>query len=114
MLVTVLSPAAIRIRGVLRTCSGGTEFAGALDGAIDRRSADGSASAAVACWPALDARAVQGADQGHQLRGLAGSAHAAARALAGRWRRNPLLSHDTETKVCVTPRPRRYCRRPDL
>jgi len=46
----------------------------------------------MACWPALDARAVQDAGQGHQLRGLAGSAHAAARALA-RWRRNPLLSH---------------------
>jgi len=31
----------------------------------------------------------QGAGQSHQLRGVAGSAHAAARALA-RWRRNPL------------------------
>ena len=37
--VTVLSPAPIR--GVLRPCSGGTRFAGALDSAIDRRSADG-------------------------------------------------------------------------
>jgi len=68
--VTVLSPAAIRIRRVLRTCSGGTEFAGALDGAIDGRSVDGSASTAVACWPALDARALQGAGLSHQVRGL--------------------------------------------
>ena len=35
VLVTVLSPAAIR--RVLRLCSGGTGFAGALDGAVDRR-----------------------------------------------------------------------------
>lgn len=33
MLITVLSPAAIGIRGILRTCSDGTELAGALDGA---------------------------------------------------------------------------------
>jgi len=39
VLVTVLSPAPIG--RVLRPCSGGTRFAGALDSAIDRRSADG-------------------------------------------------------------------------
>ena len=39
VLVTVLSPAPIR--GVLRPCSGGIGFAGALDSAIGRRSADG-------------------------------------------------------------------------
>ena len=39
VLVTVLSPAPIR--RVLRPCSGGIGFAGALDSAIDRRSADG-------------------------------------------------------------------------
>ena len=39
VLVTVLSAAPIR--RVLRPCSGGTRFAGALDSAIDRRSADG-------------------------------------------------------------------------
>jgi len=39
VLVTVLSPAPIG--SVLRRCSGGTRFAGALDSAIDRRSANG-------------------------------------------------------------------------
>ena len=39
VLVTVLSQAPIG--RVLRPCSGGTRFAGALDSAIDRRSADG-------------------------------------------------------------------------
>src|SRR5450759_3621517 len=39
VLATVLSPASIR--RVLRPGSGGIRFAGALDSAIDRRSADG-------------------------------------------------------------------------
>jgi hypothetical protein len=42
VLATVLSPAPIR--SVLRPCSGGTTFAGALDSAIDRRPADGEHS----------------------------------------------------------------------
>lgn len=49
----------------------------------------------------------------HPLCGVAGSAHAAARALA-QVAAEPLLSHDTETKVRVTPRPQRHRRRPDL